>query len=312
MIDAPSSTWFTMAPHWRWWIVLYFFFGGLAGGCYFLAVLIDLFGRPADRPLARLGYYLAFPLVMLCGVLLVLDLNKPLRFWHMLIERNTFEPMFKPWSPMSIGSWGLMLFGAFSLGGFLTALADDDRLTSARLRRLQPRLKPLSVLRPPSLLGRVFAILGGIFGFFIAGYTGVLLAVTNRPIWSDTQLLGLLFIVSAASTSAALLIILAHRRGWTMPAVGALHRLDTWMIVLELVVLAAVMISLGPVLAAWRNAWGALLVVGVVIVGLLVPLVMSWRPGALRWSSVTTSAALVLLGGFLLRVVVVLSSESVR
>lgn len=311
MIDAPSSTWFTMAPHWRLWIVLYFFFGGLAGGCYFLAVLIDLFGRPADRPLARLGYYLAFPLVVLCGVLLVVDLNKPLRFWHMLVERNTFEPMFKPWSPMSIGSWGLLFFGAFSLGGFLTALADDDTLESPRLRRWQPRLRPFVALRPPSLLGRLFAVVGGLFGFFIAGYTGVLLAVTNRPIWSDTQLLGLLFIVSAASTSAALLIILAHRRGWTMPAVGALHRLDMWMIVLELIVLAAVMISLGPVLAALRNAWGALLVVGVVILGLLVPLVMAWRPGVLCWSSATTSAALVLLGGFLLRVVVVLSSESV-
>ncbi|MNC85680.1 hypothetical protein D3C83_12910 [compost metagenome] len=121
----------------------------------------------------------------------------------------------------------------------------------------------------------------------------------------------MLFIISAASTSAALLILLAHRRGWTMPALGALHRLDAWMIVLELFVLAAVMISLGPVLAAWLNAWGVVLVAGVVIAGLLLPLLMSWRPGALRWSSVTASAVLVLVGGFLLRVVVVLSSESV-
>jgi protein NrfD len=311
MIEAPSSTWFTLAPHWRWLIVLYFFFGGLAGGCYFLAVLIDLFGRPADRPLARLGYYIALPLVVLCGLLLVVDLNKPLRFWHMLIERNTFGPMFKLWSPMSTGSWVLLIFGLFSLGGFLTALADDDRLTSPRLRRLQPSLRPLIRLKPPSILGRLFAVVGGFFGFFIAGYTGVLLSVTNRPIWSDTNLLGLLFIVSAASTSAALLVLLAHRRGWTMPAVAALQRMDAWMIVLELAVLVAVMISLGPVLSAWLNAWGALLVVGVMIIGLLLPLVMSWRPGALRWSSMTTGAVLVLIGGFLLRVVVVLSSESV-
>jgi hypothetical protein len=33
MIDIPSSTWFTTAPHWKWLIVFYFFFGGLAGGC---------------------------------------------------------------------------------------------------------------------------------------------------------------------------------------------------------------------------------------------------------------------------------------
>jgi formate-dependent nitrite reductase membrane component NrfD len=311
MIEAPSSTWFTLAPHWRWWIVLYFFFGGLAGGCYFLAALIDLFGRPADRPLARLGYYIAFPLVVLCGVLLIVDLNQPLRFWHMLIERNTFGLMFKPWSPMSIGSWALLVFGFFSLGGLLTALADDDRLTSPRLRRLQPRLRRLIALRPPSLPGRLFAAIGGVFGFFIAGYTGVLLSVTNRPIWSDTNLLGLLFIVSAASTSAALLMLVAHRRNWTMPAVAALHRLDTWMIILELIVLAALMVSLGPVLVAWLNAWGALLLAGTVIGGLLIPLTMSRRRGMQRWSSITASAVLVLIGGFILRAVVVLSSESV-
>ena len=32
MMDAPSSTWFTAAPHWQWYIILYFFLGGLAGG----------------------------------------------------------------------------------------------------------------------------------------------------------------------------------------------------------------------------------------------------------------------------------------
>jgi formate-dependent nitrite reductase membrane component NrfD len=47
------STLFTDAPHWRWLIVFYFFVGGLAGGSYFLAVLIDLFGSREDRPLAR-------------------------------------------------------------------------------------------------------------------------------------------------------------------------------------------------------------------------------------------------------------------
>ena len=37
MNGAPSSTWFTASPDWGWFIVLYFFLGGLAGGCYFLA-----------------------------------------------------------------------------------------------------------------------------------------------------------------------------------------------------------------------------------------------------------------------------------
>ena len=60
MNTFPSSTFFSVPPEWGWLIVWYFFFGGLAGGCYFLAVLIDFFGRAEDRPLARLGYYISF------------------------------------------------------------------------------------------------------------------------------------------------------------------------------------------------------------------------------------------------------------
>jgi protein NrfD len=312
VIDAPSSTFFTAAPHWRWLIVLYFFCGGLAAGSYFLAAMIDLFGRAEDRPLARLGYYLALPLVAFCGVLLVVDLSRPLRFWHMLIERNTFEPMFKYWSPMSVGSWALLLFGAFAFLSFAGALAEDDEVRGRWpvLRRAPLPWGAMRILRAPSVLGRVIAVLGGLAGFYIAGYTGVLLAVTNRPIWSDTPLVGMLFVVSAASSSAALLVLLAHRFGWRMRAVRDLDRMDAWVIVLEFIVLIALIVSLGPVLGAWLNAWGLLLLVGVIIPGLLVPLIASWQPQRLRLRT-TTIAVLVLVGGFLLRVVVVLSSEMV-
>jgi protein NrfD len=309
MNDMPSSTWFTTAPHWQWYIVLYFFIGGLAGGCYVLAAVIDLFGRRADRPLARLGYYVAFPAVVVSGLLLILDLSRPLRFWYMLVERNTFEPMFKYWSPISIGSWALLIFGALTFVSFLAALADDDRVRSPLLRRLQwPAWR---ALRAPSPPGIIIAVLGGLAGFYIAGYTGILLAVTNRPIWSDTPLLGMLFMVSAASTSAALLILLAQRARWQLPGVADLHRFDDWMIVLELLVLAAVLVSLGPVLQAWLNAWGALLVIGVVILGLIVPLAVSLRARRAGTVHGTMPAVLVLIGGLLLRIVIVLSSESV-
>jgi formate-dependent nitrite reductase membrane component NrfD len=311
MIDMPSSTFFTAPPHWRWLIILYFFFGGLAAGSYFLAAMIDVFGRAEDRPLARLGYYLALPLVSLCGVLLVVDLTRPLRFWHMLIERNTFEPMFKSWSPMSVGSWALLLFGFFAFLSFAAALAEDDA-TRGRwgvLRRARLPWHRLHRLRAPSLTGRVIAVLGGLSGFYIASYTGVLLAVTNRPIWSDTPLLGMLFVVSAASSSAALLVLLAHRLGWSMPAVHNLDRMDVWVIALELIVLVALVVSLGPVMRALLNVWGVLLVLGVVIPGLALPLLAAFQPRRIRLHT-TTIAALVLVSGFLLRVIVVLSAET--
>ena len=309
-MDAPSSTWFTTAPHWQWYIILYFFLGGLAGGSYFIAVLIDIFGRPEDRPLARLGYYIAFPLVLVSGLLLTVDLGKPLRFWHMLIQSNTLRPMFKPWSPMSLGSWALMVFGLFSFISFLAAIAEEDeeRLTWRSLRRI--RWPVFRVLRAHTTFGYIVGLLGGIAGYFIAGYTGILLSVTNRPIWSDTPLLGMLFLTSAASTSAALLLLLAHRWGWTMPGLRNLHRMDEWVMLLELLVLIGVVVSLGPVVVAWLNAWGFLLLL-VAVFGLIVPLILSWRARRLPHVNMATAAVLVLLGGFLLRVVIVLSSEAI-
>lgn len=301
MSEVPSSTFFSAPPDWGWLIVLYFFFGGLAGGCYFLAVLIDLFGRPEDRPLARLGYYIAFPCLVISGFLLTVDLYRPLRFWHMLFQSNTFLPMFKPWSPMSLGSWALMIFGLFALLSFVGALVEDHRLEWPAGRKF----------RPPEGLGILISIVGGLFGFYVAGYTGVLLAVTNRPIWSDTPLLGMLFVISAASISAALMILVASKYNRITPAFAALHRIDSWVVALELIVLIAVIISLGPVARAWLNAWGLLLLIGVIGIGMVLPLLLYWRPPQSGRYGTTTAAALVLVGGFMLRLVIVFSATGV-
>lgn len=293
------STLFTEAPDWRWLIVFYFFLGGIAGGAYFLAALVDFFGRPTDRPLARLGYLIAFPLVIVCGVLLIVDLSRPERFWHMLIQVNTLRPMVKSYSPMSLGSWAVLLFGAFSFLSFLGALAERDG----------SRWPALRVFRGPGILGVIITVLGGIFGLFLAGYTGILLSVTNRPIWADTTLLGLTFLISGASTAAALLILLGWRRRATLTGLRALERFDGWMLLFELVALIALVLSLGEIARIWLGLWGGLLLVGVVGLGIVVPLLVLWRPRAFGSASGPVAAVLVLIGGFLLRVVVILSSE---
>lgn len=295
------STLFTAAPDWRWLIVLYFFLGGIAGGAYFLGGLMDLFGRSTDRPLARLGYLIAFPLVVICGLLLILDLSRPERFWHMLIQAKTFRPMLKSYSPMSLGSWGVLLFGAFAFLSFLGSLAERDR----------PRWPGLCRLRAPGILGVVVTVLGGFLGLFLAGYTGVLLSVTNRPIWADTTLLGLTFLLSGASTAAALLILLGWRRRDTVTGLQALERFDSWLLLFELAALIALVLSLGGIARLWLGMWGALLLFGVVGLGIVVPLLVHWRPRAIGDVGAPVAAMLVLLGGLLLRVVVIFSSEGV-
>jgi protein NrfD len=301
-----SDTFFTSSPHWAWWIIFYFFIGGIAGTAFLLASLLHLFGRPADRPLVRLGYYVAFVGAVISGLLLTLDLTRPLRFWHMLIESNTGRRMFKSWVPMSVGSWGLLLFGLFAFLAALAALSDERR----GVRLLQ--WAPVQALRRPGSAAAI-AVLGSVFGLFLAGYTGVLLAVTNRPIWADSTLLGLLFLVSGASTGAAALILLAvWRRAGHPASLDWLAWFDRRVLILELLVLILFLVSLGSVARVFLGWWGVALALGVIGIGILAPLLLEGRHRVPAPRDLVHSASLVLLGGFLLRVVVLLSSAEIH
>src|SRR5438132_243859 len=292
-----SSTFFTAAPHWRWLIVAYFFLGGLAGGSYFLATVMDFFGKREDRPLVRLAYLIAFPAVCVCGLLLTADLGRPERFWHMLVQAQTFRPMVKAYSPMSIGSWALLLFSGCAFLSFVAVLAERGWLP----------WPPLLRLNPPALLGRLVTAVGALLGLYLAGYTGVLLAVTNRPIWADTTLLGLTFLISAASTSAALLILLGSWGNVSADSIDALERFDASVLVLEAAAIAALIASLGRIAMVWLNGWGLLLAV-MVLGGIALPLYMRWRARGPGWA---LRPVLILLGGLILRVVIVFSSDRI-
>lgn len=293
------DTFFTEAPHFRWFIILYFFIGGISGGALLLAGLVRLFGRPEDRAFVRLASYLSLVGAVLSGIILTVDLGVPLRFWHMLIQNNTGRPMFKWWSPMSVGVWGLLFFGFFAFLASLGMLAESER----------PRWRAFRFLADPPVV--IFGAIGGIIGgLFLAGYTGVLLAITNRPVWADSSWLGLVFLLSAISTSIAALLLLGRWGRMGAPATVAwLLRFDRITLILELLAIIVFVISLGGAARALLNGWGVLLVLGVIGAGIIAPLVLQrGRP----LHDVVLSASLVLLGGFLLRVVVLLSSESIR
>jgi formate-dependent nitrite reductase membrane component NrfD len=59
------------------------------------------------------------------------------------------------------------------------------------------------------------------------------------------------------------------------------------------------------------NAWGVLLFLGVIVLGMLVPLALFWRKDLLGESNAVGSAVLVLIGGFLLRLIIVFSAQGV-
>jgi formate-dependent nitrite reductase membrane component NrfD len=298
------------APHWGWYVVLYFFLGGLAAGCYFIASMLALLGDGRDRPVIRLAYLIAFPLVVICGILLIIDLGMPLRFWHMLIQSERVPKlMLKPWSPISIGSWALMAFSFFAFVSFIGALVESGRIRHPLLVRLDERARAA-----PRPFAVAWGILGAFFGFLLAGYTGVLVTASGEAVWHNAQLLGALFLISAASTSYALLMLLLMRRGASHedPTVVKLARADRWALALEILVLAVMLVGLGRLARPFiTGGFGIVFWIGVVIIGLIAPLVLHRRQ-VVRGDphrNVKLAATCVLVGGLLLRFVIVMSPQ---
>ena len=282
---------FVAPPQWEWYIVWYFFLGGLAGGAYALGAILRLMGDQRDAPVSRLAFLATLPILAICPILLTLDLGRPLRFWHMLIDSRTFGLNFKYWSPMSVGAWVLIIFSLFALVSFLDALGS---LRGSRASFLS------------GALGRIFVIVGAVFGLFLAGYTGVLLSVSNQPIWSDTWALGGLFLASGLSVAAAALTLVARLGRHEESAEAKLSRADRYFTILELALLVVFFLSLGAVGTQFlQPRWLALWVV--VLIGILVPFVL--QMASLRRTPVMLAAVLTLVGGLALRIVVIFGAQ---
>jgi formate-dependent nitrite reductase membrane component NrfD len=297
---------FVRAPDWTWYILGYFFFAGLSGGSYVIATLLRLVSR-SDEPAARVGYYISFLTLLPCPVLLTLDLGQPLRFWHMLVNTTPGNEglNFKYWSPMSVGAWGLVVFGVFATISFVEVYLRDHG-----------RMKVLA-----ALLGtRLLTVIGAILGLFIAGYTGVLLSVSNQPVWSDTWALGGLFLASGLSGSAALMGWLVRYRRDARDSAAGLVRSEHLFQVLELALIVVFVLTLIPT-GALQQAFGFPWIVLWVVVllglaqGLAVRAPRTVSAGGEATVASTTRvvallpAVLVLLGVLALRAAIIFSAQ---
>jgi len=158
-------------PVWKREIGWYLFTGGLAGASATMSALARASGNPV---LARRAALVATGAVNVSPALLVKDLGRPERFLYMM-------RVFKPSSPMNLGSWLLLGSGAATTGATLLDLVGAA-----------PRLR--------SALGGV----AGLAGLPLSVYTGVLLADTANPAWHEARRdLPFLFAAGAASSAGA-------------------------------------------------------------------------------------------------------------
>ena len=281
------------APLWRWEIIWYFFFGGLAAGNYVIASIASLFGARDDRAVARAGYYLSLVTLLPCPILLIKDLGRPERFLHML-------RIFKVKSPMSMGTWGLVSFSLFSgITAVIQAARDGllGRWWGARLLAALPQ--------------RLIALPGTAFGLFLGGYTGVLLTATSVPLWSRSKVLGAVFISSAFSTSTALISLVLRLTQAPAHVLHKLERFEWAALLVEMVGLFAFLRGSGraarPLVGTapaehGMTFWSFVLGGGLALPWLLSTLsLLGRRSGTSRNARGIVVSLLVLVGGYFLR-----------
>lgn len=293
---------------WGWLIVLYLFLGGLSAGALVLSALAHHLGRQERYlGLARAGALVAPLPVMLGTGLLVFDLGRPFFFWKLFVA-------LEPESPMWVGSWLLVAFLAVSLPYAYLFLP-------VRLRPWTPRR--------PDAWKNVLAALALPVGVGVGIYTGVLLgAVPARPFW-NTPMVAQLFLFSALSSGAALVMLALPRLGSrALPEeVRLVLSADILFILLELFIIVPFILHGQLSTLAARRSLGAILGgpltgvfwLGVVVLGLLVPLlveaaaiavsVVKQRPVHVSRALEAGVAVLVLVGGFLLRYVFVRAGQ---
>ncbi|MGZ4457386.1 MAG: NrfD/PsrC family molybdoenzyme membrane anchor subunit [Nocardioides sp.] len=164
-------------------VPLYLFLGGMAGAS---AVLAEGAALTGNRELERVARLVAAGGAGVGTVFLVHDLGRPERFLNML-------RVFKPTSPLSVGSFILAPFSALS--------------TAAAASQVTGRLP---------LLGRLAGVGASLFGPPLATYTAALISNTVVPAWHEAHRELPFVFAGSGSTAAggmAMLLVPARANG---------------------------------------------------------------------------------------------------
>jgi formate-dependent nitrite reductase membrane component NrfD len=162
-------------PVWKSYVPTYFFTGGVAGATAVIGAAAQASGM---RSLVMPARVISMGALAVSAGLLIADLGRPARFINML-------RVFRPTSPMNVGTWILSASGAATAGAVLAPFVFGRRA------------------------GDAFGLAAGVSGLGLATYTAVLVANTAVPAWQHgARTLPPLFAASAAASGAGALDLL--------------------------------------------------------------------------------------------------------
>jgi hypothetical protein len=245
----------TRVPGWYGTIAWDALLNGMATGLFLAAAVGELAAPAVFAPVAKVAYPVALVLLLVDLGLLVSDLGDSLRFHHML-------RVFKPGSPMSVGTWCLTIFSL--------------PLTAAAALSLSAEMGM------DFEWARILAVVVGLLpGFGAAAYKGVLLSTNAQPGWKDARWMGGYLTNSALLIGCAELLVLSALMGQTQ-ATAILRSAFIVLLVLNVIPLGLLFANLQPTHARlytreqqWRV--GALIFAA----GTLIPLGLTLLNGGL-------------------------------
>ncbi len=303
LVNTRSNPMIDPALHfWGWEIPVYLFLGGMVAGMMIISGFF-LYRRQEYKMQCSCLFLPWLSLVLLsAGMLaLFLDLEHKLYVWRMYVT-------FQPGSPMSWGSWILLLVYPALLANALLRIPPFLAARLPALERLSGKLTRFP--RYGRTVGIVNMALGGMLGI----YTGILLSAFGaRPLWNSAAL-GLLFLASGLSSAAAFVHLIAK----DIDERTLLAKADNGFLSAELVILLLFLIGLVSSTQVHMEA-AALLLSGpyapvfwvfVVGLGMVIPLVIQSLAVQHRIAHTPVAPILVVAGGVLLRFVIVNAGQA--
>ncbi len=294
-------------PHltiWGWEIPLYLFIGGLVAGLLFFSALFYLRGKQKEfSTVVMKAPLLAGPLIILGLFALFLDLSHKLFVWR-------FYTDIRLESPMSWGSWTLLVITPLS---FLWSMIWIEEIWP---KFKWPHAWLKNIVDYAKKYTRQIAWTLMIGAVILGMYTGILLSAFNaRPFW-NSAIMGPLFLISGLSTGAAMILILSK----SDDEKKLISKIDITLIGLELFLithlfmgfLASTEVHIQAAGLFLGGQYTAVFWVFVVGLGLLLPMTIETMELKGLHISPKIPALLVLMGGFILRFIVVDAGQTSR
>jgi len=278
-------------------IATYFYLTGLSAGSFIISTMAYGFGMVKFKPLGKIGVVMATCLLIIAPTILLIDLEQPFRFWHLIIYLRITSPITWGTFLLSLYPMNCMVYGYFMFKG-------DLKKT------------------------KLFGLIGIPLALLVHGYTGFILALGKARVLWNTAIMPPIFLVSAMVSGLALMILVVIVKDFILqrgkepdrPLIYALGKFLVASIVLDLILIG---IDLSVLLTSTTEAYKAALMLldgsfsflflGVeLLLGAIIPLLLLLSPFTKRWiPAYVVASVLVMVGIFAMRCIMVIGGLSV-